>query len=436
MTIADIIDFLQFWKSIGFYKFLRFFWYAILLEFPRYVVFDMIFLIVFNIQRYLRKDAYALARLRLFNMSPLVSILVPGKNEGENIFKLSKSLKEQTYKNIEIIIADDGSDDNTPEICNDLVRNGLIDKYLRNDFSGGKASVSNLALRYARGSLVLLLDADSSFDRDAIEKSLIPFYLDERVGAVGGNVKVRNHGSSLCTTLQTIEYLKSISVGRAVASLLGIYRTVPGAFGAFRRDILDRIGGWDVGPGLDGDITVKIRKLGYRIHFEKDAICFTTVPENFKSLTKQRLRWYKSLVRFRLRKHSDVFLPTENFSVFNFISFVENVFFNVLLDFKWFIYVIDMFYNAPSLVKYILPMNYVLYVIFNFMQYGVVTALTERKEKESHLFMYLPLMPFYMGYYMRAVRTVAYTQEFLFKSSYKDPWNPWKVSRRVLKERL
>ena len=173
------------------------------------------------------------------------SLIAPGKNEGKNIFKLVKSLNEQTYQNVEIIIVDDGSDDETPIIGRNLEKNGLIDLFIRNDMRGGKASAANLAWRYSRGKFLLHLDADCSFDRTAVENIIIPFYLDPEIGGVGGNVKVRNGDVSLCARLQSIEYLKSISVGRIVTSYLGIYRIISGAFGAFRMDALKKIGVWD-----------------------------------------------------------------------------------------------------------------------------------------------------------------------------------------------
>lgn len=58
-----------------------------------------------------------------------MTILAPGKNEGEHIYKLVSTLREQTYDNYEIIIIDDGSDDTTPQICQDLQRSGHIDKF-------------------------------------------------------------------------------------------------------------------------------------------------------------------------------------------------------------------------------------------------------------------------------------------------------------------
>ena len=99
-----------------------------------------------------------------------------------------------------------------------------------------------------------------------------------------------------------------------VVSKLGLYKIVSGAFGAFPKQLLMRLGGWDIGPGLDGDITVKIRKLRYKVLFEENALCLTHVPVTWKALTKQRRRWSRSLVRFRIRKHKDVWFPDRNFS--------------------------------------------------------------------------------------------------------------------------
>ena len=116
---------------------------------------------------------------------------------------------------------------------------------------------------------------------------------------------VRNYKESLVTTLQAIEYYDTISIGRIISSHLGIYRVISGAFGAFKKEVMDEIKGWDIGPGLDGDITVKVRKAGYKIKFASEAVCLTNVPNTFRKLIKQRMRWDKSLVRFRMRKHKD-----------------------------------------------------------------------------------------------------------------------------------
>ncbi|MEM1121284.1 MAG: glycosyltransferase, partial [Bacteroidota bacterium] len=383
------------------------------------------------IKRYLDRHKIALARKKLRAENPLISVIVPGKNEGKHLYKLVKSLKEQTYQNFELIIVDDGSNDETPIISKNLQRMGMITKLLRNDQRGGKASAANLAYRYASAEIIVHLDADCSFDRDAIEAVILPLYMDEKIGAVGGNVKVRNFEKNLPTTLQAIEYLKTISVGRITTATLGIYKIISGAFGAFRREALDACGGWDIGPGLDGDITVKMRKSGYKIAFEPAAVCLTSVPVSFKILAKQRLRWDKSLVRFRLRKHFNVYVPHKHFNWSNFFALFENVFYNLVLNFVWWIYIIDLLINFNSQLLLIIYMNLTLYMVAGYVQLATILLLSERWKEELKLAFYVPLMPIYTGVFLRIVRTRAYFHELIWKMSYEDPWNPVKSSSQA-----
>lgn len=424
-------EFFWYWYSNGFEKVFYIFWYFFLLEAPRFLIMDMVVLFAFYRSRRKRAKIYEEARQKLFFENPLVSLLVPGKNEGKHIYKLVDSINKQSYTNLETIIIDDGSDDDTPIICRSLLNNGFIDVFMRNDVRGGKASAANLALRYAKGKYVVHLDADTSFDSKAIERIIIPFYVDKNVGAVGGNVKVRNQDYSIATSLQAVEYLQTISVGRVVTAYLGIYKIVSGAFGAFRKDIIDRIGGWDIGPGLDGDITVKIRKLGYTIAFEPSAVGLTSVPPTFNKLSIQRLRWNKSLIRFRLRKHSDLFKPQASFNFSNFFSFFENIFFNVVLDLIWVFYIIQIIIDNIDHLAFIIPLKIMIYGTASFVQFLIVLALSDRWRSEFKLIIYIPLMMVYNGYYMRVIRTMAYIKEIFFYSSYKDPWNPAKSSLKA-----
>ncbi len=432
MLMRFIDEFYNYATSVDAAKLFRMFWFFFVFEFFRFFLIEITTLVLWRFTSFFRKTRIADARLTLLEKQPFVSVIVPGKNEGQHIYKLANSLREQTYQSFELIVIDDGSDDETPEICRSLKKSGYIDAYYRNDVRGGKASAANLGLRYSRGQYIIHLDADCSYDRDAIENILVPFYYDLNIGAIGGNVQVRNYKESLCTTLQAIEYMDTISVGRIASSELGIYRVISGAFGAFKKEALDRLGGWDIGPGLDGDITVKIRKLGYKIHFEPSAVCQTSVPNTFKKLVKQRLRWDKSLIRFRLRKHRDVFYPNDSFRWSNFISFVENITYNLILNVKWYFYIADMIINFGSQLFFILPMNILLYTANNILKFLVFSPFRDRKnETVSYFMIYLPLMVFYFGYFLRVVRTIAYIQETFFKASYKDAWNPAKSSRHA-----
>ncbi len=421
-------EYLNYWFEVGLGKFIRIFWYFVLFEFTRYIIIDYIIYGIFYLNKNRRKHKWEVAKQKLRLENPLISIIIPGKNEGKHLYKLTRSLAEQTYTNFELIIVDDGSNDDTPIIGENLKKHGLIDLFLRNEQRGGKASAANFALQFCKGKYIVHLDADCSFDRDAIENVVIPFYMDDKIGAVGGNVKVRNYKQSLCAKLQAIEYLKTVSVGRIVTSYLGIYKIISGAFGAFKSEAIKSIGGWDIGPGLDGDITVKIRKSGYKVYFEPSAVCLTNAPDKFKVLTKQRLRWDKSIIRFRVRKHKDVYFPHANFKWSTFFSLAENVFYNVILDILWWIYIIDICINYSSSLKFVIPMNITLYFVMNYVQMTSIYLFSERKKEERYLWPYVSLMTFYTGTYLRIVRTVAYYKEFFFKRSFEDPWNPYKSS--------
>ena len=249
---------------------------------------------------------------------------------------------------------------------------------------------------------------------------------------MGGNVQVRNYKESVCTSLQAIEYANTINVSRLINSELGILRIISGAFGAFRRDILDALGAWDIGPGLDGDITVKIRKLGYKVKLAPDAVCLTSVPNTFAKLRKQRLRWDKSLIRFRIRKHRDVFYPNQNFRFSNFFAFLENITYNILLDAKYYIYMADVLYNMTAMVAIIFGVNIILYICSNYVKFLLFSLFRDRKNAPVYYsLLYLPLMVFYFGFYIRMVRTQAYFEELFFRRSYDDAWNPEKSSNQA-----
>ncbi|MFW5775074.1 MAG: glycosyltransferase family 2 protein [Chitinivibrionales bacterium] len=430
--LKDILLYIQ---ALSFQEFMSAYWYFFIFDFCRYFVLTLVTTAIFLVKRTDTDTKKQDARARLFDDNPLISVIVPGKNEGKHIPKLTSTLRKQTYRHIETIIVDDGSNDDTAHICRRALKDKQIDAFFSVSVRGGKASAANLALRYAKGEYVVHIDADSNLDDKALEELLIPFYMDRRIGAVGGDIRVANAGESLASSLQALEYAKSISVGRRVASQFGILRIISGAFGAFRTDILRTLGGWDVGPGLDGDITIKIRKMGYRVIFAPSALCFTNTPVSFKALTKQRFRWSRSLIRFRLRKHIDMLLPRDNFNWANCVLLMDNLFLGFFLNINWLIYTISIFARYRGNVGTILVVNILLYTLLSAAQLLVVLVLSPSRSVRAHdakLSVYVPLMSPYSGLYLRFVTILAHFSEFFFRSSFRDPWNPWKVSRRVL----
>ena len=431
--MSRVYDFL---RGLDVGNVVRTYWFLFFIEFPRYYLLEYGVLAYRAMTANSRGRKRTLARWLLEQDHPLVSILVPGKNEGKNIFKLVTTLREQTYQNFEIIVIDDGSDDETPLICRDLERAHYISKYLRCDLRGGKASATNFGANMAQGKYLICLDADSSLDRQAIENVLIPFYLDPKVKAVGGCVLVRNYKDTICSSLQGYEYLKRIQVGRLVTAQLGIYHIISGAFGAFDAETLKQVGYWDIGPGLDGDITQKVRKAGHRVAFAHDAVCLTNVPTKWYKLYHQRVRWSRSLVRFRLRKHLDILLPNRNWNFANFVSNMESIFYDCILNFIWWFYIINLVFIFHASFLEVFMLGYLLRIAINIIGWGLVRLVSERKHETLWFLRYSVLMPAYTGWFLRFARTAAQLGELFFFRSYKDNWNPYKTSRSAQLEHI
>ena len=108
--LFDIIDNIVFGftHNLSIAGLINTYWFLFFIEFPRYYLLELIITIYYKLTYKRRQRRQQEARMKLFLENPLVSILAPGKNEGEHIHKLVQSLREQTYQNYEIIIVDDG----------------------------------------------------------------------------------------------------------------------------------------------------------------------------------------------------------------------------------------------------------------------------------------------------------------------------------------
>ena len=169
------------------------------------------------------------------------------------------------------------------EVARNCEREGKFDEFFRLHQRGGKSASVNLAIGAARGEIVVIADIDTTFDRDAVA-IVLEYFADPTVGAVSGNLGVRNTSTNVITRQQAIEYAIGLALGRRIADALGILTIVSGAFGAFRRDALESVGRQDVEVGEDADLTMKLRRAGWRIRFAPDARALTDVPDKVSVL--------------------------------------------------------------------------------------------------------------------------------------------------------
>jgi cellulose synthase/poly-beta-1,6-N-acetylglucosamine synthase-like glycosyltransferase len=228
--------------------------------------------------------------------------------------------------------------------------------------------------------------------------------------------------------MQAIQYLITISVGRVVSGWLNILLIVSGAFGAFRREVVEQVGGWDVGPGEDADLTLKSKLQGSKIGFAPRAVCLTEVPATISGFIKQQRRWNRSVIRYRIRKYASLLNPMQlEFDLWGFLGTLDILIYQVFLSYSFIIYLGWLFIYHRPIMLFVLASGYLLYLFNNALQLTIAWLLSERKAQDARLFAYLPLYSFFSGYFLRFIRVFAYTEELLFRTSYSDPQVPQKV---------
>lgn len=405
-------------------QFVRVFWAVIFLELPRYAAANIYVLFLYLDGRFDRTTIEFSPAT-----APLVSIIVPAYNEGAIIGETVASLVEQDYPNLELIVVDDGSTDDTQERSAELKRWPNVSVFRLGERQG-KSAALNFGLGVSRGEYVVFVDADSTLARDVVSNLIVSFD-DPDIGAVSGDLGVRNHRTNLLTRMQAVEYLISLSLGRRFKAAMGILSIVPGAIGAFRRDLLTRIGGIEPGPGNDSDVTIRIRKLGMGVAFAGGATCLTTAPISWRHWYKQRMRWDRNIVRNRARKHKDILnVKQASFDLSNFVSFLDTFFFIAVLPVIWLIYMVDIVIAYPGEYGYILVAVFILHLGLNFLRALMGLLITHRDLDFFDICIVVPMYGLYR-LALKLVRIYAVGQELLFRSSYRDPFAPEKVRKNM-----
>ena len=226
---------------------------------------------------------------KLTDPPPGVTVLIPAHNEESVIVQTVTSVLLSDLNDIHVIVVDDGSKDRTLELLKaNFGRNEAVQ--IIHQVNRGKAAALNNALSHAKTDIVVTIDADTEIESDAIRK-LLRHFSDPTVGAVAGNVKVGNRSRWL-TRWQALEYVTSQNMEKRAFDLLNCITVVPGALGAWRRKAIEQGGGITADTvAEDADLTIGIRRLGWRVTYDEEALAWTEAPETAAALIRQRFRW-------------------------------------------------------------------------------------------------------------------------------------------------
>ncbi len=220
---------------------------------------------------------------------PGVSVLIPAYNEEDVIIATVSAALASDYPKIEVVVVNDGSSDATGELL-DHHFGGNPRVRIITQPNRGKPAALGRALMEAAGEIVVTIDADTEIEPDAVRK-LVRHFADSRVGAVAGNIKVGNRDRWL-TRWQALEYITSQNLEKRAFDLLNCIIVVPGAVSAWRAKAIHDCGGFSADTvAEDTDLTIAIRRAGWRILYDEEAIGYTQAPETAAALVRQRFRW-------------------------------------------------------------------------------------------------------------------------------------------------
>ena len=228
---------------------------------------------------------------------PVVSIVVPAYNEQDVVLETLESVIKLDYPKdkLDIILVNDGSTDSTKEIMQKFIdEHKEYDIKLVNQDNQGKWVALNNALKTARGEFFTCLDADSSVEKAALKK-MLPYFADNKVASVLPLIKIKNP-KGILQKIQCYEYIVNFFY-KKIMSYLNCIHVTPGPFGVYRKDVLNKIGGFRQGHNTeDMEIAFRLQKNQYKIIQLLNVNVHTYAPDSLRNFYFQRNRWNKGSI--------------------------------------------------------------------------------------------------------------------------------------------
>lgn len=250
---------------------------------------------------------------------PTCTIIVPAYNEGKQVWDTLMSLAESDYpeENMQLLAIDDGSVDDTwdwmlnaKELLGDRLE---IFKQPKNK---GKRHALYHGFTTGTGDIFVTVDSDSIVTKNTLRNLVSPFVKNEQCGAVAGNIRVLNNTKEILPKMLDVSFVLSFEFIRSAESNLNSVLCTPGALAAYRNTAVQQcLPEWinqtfmgkpsDIGE--DRAMTNMILKQGKHVLFQRNAVAYTNVPEDYKGLYKMFIRWGRSNVRETIEMSKYVF---------------------------------------------------------------------------------------------------------------------------------
>jgi len=219
------------------------------------------------------------------DIKPYISIVIPTFNRSTKLSRCLNSLFNQTYPKdrYEIIIINDGSTDDTENILKEFKKKATCSFSWFSQKNQGIASATNAGVLKSKGEIICFTGDDCIAEKDWIE-NLVKGFVDDKVGAVGGNVV----GYQAITPIQ--QYAEDAQIVNQERFMIK-NKLITGS-AAYRRQILTDIQGFDnhLNACVDVDVSIKTQLLGYTLNYMPEAIVYHDHPATIKNLFSQQYR--------------------------------------------------------------------------------------------------------------------------------------------------
>lgn len=235
---------------------------------------------------------------------PRVAIIVPCWNEGETVAATVDSLLALDYpqENLEIILVDNASTDNTPDVMARYRGNSQI-KILREE-TRGKHNAVNAGIRATAAEIIGCLDADSFVEPGSL-REMTPHFANPKIAATTAAMSVYQP-KNLLQHMQNAEYIFGILRQNAFSVVHGIHVT-PGPFSLYRRAVVVELGGFKHGHQTeDLEMALRLQRAGHHIANAQRARVYTKAPDTLYKLVKQRTRWTSGFMRNVFHEYGDM----------------------------------------------------------------------------------------------------------------------------------
>ncbi len=261
---------------------------------------------IYDVQQFRRRKKL-LASKKKRGKRPLVSVIIPAFNEELSIARCLDSIRRNTYRKVEVIVHNDNSKDDTAKIIRAYQKKHpkfnlrLVSRRKQLGKAGG---VNYCAKRYAKGDLVMTLDADCMLDKFAI-KNAVDYFDDPKILGVAANVKILDEPSVL-GILQQFEHMLGYR-SKKFYTVANCEMVVGGVASTYRMSVLQKVNFYDTDTqtediGLSMKIVAMANKKE-RIVYAANVLAFTEPVHTFKALRIQRYRWklgmIQNLIKYR-----------------------------------------------------------------------------------------------------------------------------------------